>query len=639
MTDILTIGTRSLMNVQHALTTTGHNIANANTDGYSRQQIKMDAGVYRGFGFGYVGQGAQVASIDRVFDRFVANQLNGFVSSTARYETSVQLNNRLNDLFADPQSSLNSSIQNLFSAVQEVSTNPSGMAQREVMLGEAQNLVYRQQSLNKLLVDMGQDVNNQIRLSVDELNNLVSSIGKLNQQIVSATTMAFGAQPNDLLDERDRLIRSLSEKVAVTVEPQQDGGMNLFIGNGQGLVIGNQTMRLEVRNNAYDASRIEIALEGQKAGENISRFINGGELQGLMEFRNRNLLQAQDALGLIALTLTESFNAQHQLGLDMNGVAGGAFFSHATALVRPHTTNGGNAEPAVTVTDASQVRASDYRLFYTGSEWQLTRLSDDTSVSGPGPLSLDGMTVDVSSGTPNTYDSFVFNPARDAGSTFKLAIADARSIAAASVLTLGKPATNTGTGNIATLGVTNPAMIPLPAEVTLSFDPDALGPGQPGLLVNGGADGVLAYDPVADSAGKSFTLDALGVSFTLNGAPAAGDSFTLQNNSGARGDNGNAIQLGALQTMKQVNGGLSTLQQHYGDLISRIGIAGRQAETALVVEQALYQQAENYHLSITGVNLDEEAANLIRYQQSYQASAQVVRVATETFQILLDSIG
>lgn len=639
MANILDIGTKSLMNMQHALTTTGHNISNANTEGYSRQQIRMDAGIFREYGFGFLGQGASVGSIDRVFDGFVSNQLNGFISSSTRYETFVQFNDRLNDLFADPQSSLNSSIQNLFSAVQEVSASPSGMAQREVLLGDAQNLVYRQQSLNKMLTDMGQDITNEVRLIVDDLNNAVDSIGVLNQQIVAATAAAFGAQPNDLLDERDRLIRSLSEKVSVTSVQQPDGSINIFVGNGQGLVVGNQTTHLDVRANAYDASKVEIGLEGQLQGTNISRFIHGGELQGLMDFRNRNLLQAQDALGLIALTLTESFNTQHQLGLDMNGVAGGAFFSHADAVIRPHDNNAGTAAPALTVTDTTQLRASDYRLHYSGSQWELTRLSDNTSVSGAGPLSLDGMTVDVSSGTPQANDSFLFNPARDAGATLKLALTDARGFAAASALTLSKPATNSGTGSFPTLGVTDPSFIPLATPVSLSFDPDALGAGQPGLLVNGGADGILAYDPVADAAGKSFTLAGLGVTFTFAGAPASGDAFTLQHNTGARGDNGNAVLLGQLQTLKQVDGGLSTLQQHYGGMVAKIGIAGRQAETNLAVEQALRQQAENYHVAVTGVNLDEEAANLIRYQQAYQASAQVVKVATDIFQTLLNSIG
>lgn len=639
MANILDIGTKSLMNMQHALTTTGHNISNANTEGYSRQQIRMDAGLFREYGFGFLGQGANVGSIDRVFDGFVSEQLNGFVSSTARYDTFVEFNDRLNDLFADPQNSLNSSIQNLFSAVQEVSASPSGMAQREVLLGDAGNLVYRQQSLNKMLTDLGQDISNEIRLIVDDLNNTVESISVLNQQIVSATAATYGAQPNDLLDERDRLVRSLAEKVSVNAVQQPDGSLNIFVGNGQGLVIGGQTTQLEVRPNAYDASKVEIGLEGQLPGTNISRFIHGGQLQGLMDFRNRNLLQAQDALGLITLTLTASFNAQHQRGLDMNGVAGGAFFSHGEAVVKGHVNNAGTADPVLAVVDTAQVRPTDYRLYYTGSQWELTRLSDNASVSGAGPLSLDGMTVDVSSGTAQANDSWVFNPARDAASTLNLAIADARSFAAASALAVNKAPSNTGTGGIGTLGVTDPAFIPLAAPLSISFDPDALGAGQGGLLVNGGADGILAYDPVADAAGKSFTLAGLGVTFTLKGAPAAGDAFTLQHNSGARGDNGNAVLLGNLQQLKQVDGGLSTLQQHYGAMVAKIGIAGRQAETSLAVEQALRQQAENYHISVTGVNLDEEAANLIRYQQAYQASAQVVKVATDIFQTLLNSIG
>lgn len=639
MADILTIGSRSLINMQHALSTTGHNIANANTDGYSRQQISMDAGSYREYGFGFLGQGANIGSVDRVYDSFVSNQLNGFVSTSSQYESFLSFNNRLNNLFADPQNSLNSSMQNLFNAVQEVSSSPSGMAQREVLLGEAENLVYKQQSINKMLTSMGQDISNEIRVIIADLNNTVDSISHLNKQIVSATASSNGAQPNDLLDERDRLIRNLSSMVSVTSVKQPDGAINIFVGNGQGLVVGAQTSHLDVRVNAYDASKVEISLVGQPPGSNISRFINGGELQGLMDFRNRNLLQAQDALGLIVLTMSEAMNAQHKLGLDMNGVAGGDFFSYSQTTIKPHTNNSGITAPTVSLQNAADVQASDYRLYYNGSQWELSRLSDNTTVTGAGPLVLDGMSVDVSSGTPVTSDSFVFNPARDAASSFKLAINDARSFAAASALALNKNATNGGTGDISALAVTDPSFIPLPAGVALEYSADALGPGLPGFLVNGGADGTIAYDPVVDAAGKSFTIAALGVSFTVNGAPAEGDSFTLSHNAGAIGDNGNAVLMSALQNKKMVNGSVSTLQQQYGSMVAKIGISGRQAETNLAVESALKQQAENYHLSITGVNLDEEATNMIKYQQAYQASAQIVKIATEIFETLLRSIG
>lgn len=640
MVDILDIGARSLVNMQHALTTTGHNIANANTEGYSRQQINFDAGKYTQMGFGYLGQGGSIGGVERVFDRFVSNQLNDFISKETQYKSFVDFNDRLNDLFADPQNSLNSSIQNFFSGVQEVAGNPSGVAEREVLMGDAASLVYRQQSINKMLTGMVQDINGEIGLIVDEVNNLVDSISVLNKQIVSATAAANGQQPNDLLDERDRLIRSLSEKVSVNAVEQPDGAINIFVGKGQALVIGNQTTHLELRTNAYDASKVEIGLEGQLQGTNISRFIKGGELQGLMDFRNRNLLQAQDSLGLMVMTLTESFNAQHNLGLDLNGVAGGDFFRHGGAGVRAHANNGGTAAPTLTVDSAAEVRASDYRLYYNGTQWELSRLSDNTTVTGAGPtLTLDGMTVDVSSGTPAANDSFLFNPARDAATTFKLAISDARSFAAASALADSRPASNDGTGSIESLTVTDPAFIPLGAPVDLQFGADALGPGMPGFLINGGADGTIAYDPVGDAAGKDFTLPALGVRFTVKGAPAEGDQFTLDNNTGFKGDNTNAMLLGDIQTTKNVDGNLSTLQQYYGAMVAKIGISGRQAETSLAVESALKQQAENYHLSTSGVNLDEEASNLIKYQQAYQASAQVVKVASEIFQTLLNSIG
>jgi flagellar hook-associated protein 1 FlgK len=237
-----------------------------------------------------------------------------------------------------------------------------------------------------------------------------------------------------------------------------------------------------------------------------------------------------------------------------------------------------------------------------------------------------------------TGDSFQFNPARAAGNQFSLAIRDPAAIAAASAVRATAAAANTGATTISGLQVTDPAFIPLAAPVSLTFSPDALGVGQPGFLVNGGADGTLAYDPLADSAGKSFTLATLGVTFTVAGKPAANDSISLVHNSGARGDNSNALQLADLKSKPTING-TQTLQNFYGSMVAQVGVSSRQAEANLQVEASLLQQAEQYRENVSGVNLDEEAANMLRYQQAYQASAQIIKIANDVFTTLINSLG
>ena len=638
MTDLLNLGARSLVNIQQMLGTTGHNIANANTEGYSRQTVNMVTLEAQRYGFGYVGQGATIGGINRASDGFLNNQLQTFTSSHSRYESFVGYSNRLNDLMADSTNNISGSLQTFFNSLQDVSANPGGLPQRQVLLADAESLIYRQQSLNDMLNKLGLQLNDEMTNVVGEINGYVDEIAMLNKEIVSATATANGMQPNDLLDQRDRMIRALAEKVSVTSVPQDDGSVNIFVGRGQALVVGSETTHLDARHNPYDSSMLEIGIEGQQSFTSISRFLDGGQLQGLLDFRNRSLLPAQDGAGLIVLAMTEAFNKQHQLGVDINGNAGTEFFASGTAIIHSHLSNTGSGVPELTMTDASAVRASDYRLSYNGTQWELTRLSDNTSVSGTGTLALDGMELDVSAGTPAAGDSFQFNPARAAGNQFSLSIRDPAAVAAASAVRATAASGNTGATTISGLQVTDPASIPLAAPVSLTFSPDALGAGQPGFLVNGGAGGTLAYDPLADSAGENFTLATLGVTFTVSGKPSANDSFSLGQNTGARGDNSNALQLAGLKTQQIING-TQTLQNFYGGMVAQVGVSSRQADANLQVEASLLQQAEQYRENVSGVNLDEEAANMLRYQQAYQASAQIIKIANDVFTTLINSLG
>src|SRR5688572_3526797 len=341
MTDLLNVGAKSLVNIQQMLATTGHNIANVNTEGYSRQTVNMETLAAQRYAFGYVGQGATVGSVDREFDGFLNNQLQTFTSSHIRYESFLGYSNRLNDLMADSKNNISGSLQTFFNSLQDVAANPSGLPQRDVLLADAESLIYRQQSLNDMLNKLGLQVNDEMSNVVTEIIGFVDEIAMLNGEIVSAINTANGAAPNDLLDQRDRMIRALAEKVSVSTVEQDDGSVNVFVGRGQALVVGSQTTHLDVRHNSYDSSILEIGIDGQQSFTSISRFLDGGELQGLLDFRNRSLLPAQDGAGLIVLAMTEAFNAQHQLGIDINGNAGTEFFSAGAATIHSHLSNTG----------------------------------------------------------------------------------------------------------------------------------------------------------------------------------------------------------------------------------------------------------------------------------------------------------
>ncbi|MBL4580993.1 MAG: flagellar hook-associated protein FlgK [Gammaproteobacteria bacterium] len=639
MPDLLKVAANSLQSWQQALNTTGHNIANANTEGYSRQSVQFETADPRVFGFGFIGQGSTVSSIERAHNEFLTSQVQEFTSSNARYQVFTEFSSRVDGVLAGSENNLNTSIQKFFNAVAEVAASPGSLPERQVLLGEASNLVDRQQSYSRLLQDLNGEVNARIRSAVNEVNSLSDSIGAINKQITRAIASSNGATPNDLLDQRDRLIEKLSQKVAITTVDQSDGSLNVLVGKGQPLVIGTQITHLGTRFSAIDSTRVEVSVLGQVASSDSSQLINGGELQGMIDFRSRILNPALDKLGLIALGISETVNTQHLKGIDLNGAMGGNFFNSTAVPIAGDTRNIGTSAPSVVITDVTQIRASDYALAYDGAQWQLTRLTDNTSVTGAGPLVLDGLRVDVSSGAPVAGDKFVLNPSRTAATTFSLAISDARKIAAANPLLINSVLSNAGSAELQNLTVAPVNTLPLAGPITLSYNPNALGAGIPGYDVTGGPGGVIAYDPATESSGKVFSFAGIGIDFEVSGVPENGDRFLIGNNSSAVGDNRNMQSIVELQFQSKLDGGNSSFQDFYSSLVAQVGVISNQANANLEIETSLLQQATSYRDNVIGVNLDEEAADLLRFQQAYQASAQLVKVADEMFQILINSIG
>ena len=638
MTDLLRLGTYSIQALQQGLTTTGHNISNAGTEGYSRQTVNYETQTPQKFGFGFIGNGARVASVERAFNEFLTSQVRSLNSSASQQQVFSELSTRLEQLFADGDNNLNGSIQNFFDAIGSVNTNPSGIAEREVMLSEARSLVDRYQSYQTLLQDINRSINADIQKSVDEINSLSSSLAKINTQIVELSIGGSGAKPNDLLDQRDRLLEELASYVEIQVVEQSDSSLNVMIGNGQALVIGGGYNELKTNFNSADGSKLEVGVASNNSSNDGSPLIQGGQLQGMLDFRDRVLSPAKSELGLIALGLTDSFNTQHQLGIDLNGNAGSNFFQPLSFNIAQSGNNAGTTVPNLTINDTSQVHSGSYSLTYDGAQWQLRRDSDGTAVTGAGPLSLDGMTIDVSVGVPISGDRFVIDPGSDAGENFGLALIDGRQIAAASALTVETSLANTGNGGLNNVVVDPTNTLPLAGPITLSFDPDALGAGVPGFNIVGGPGGTIAYDPGSESAGKNFTFAAEGFSFSVSGVPAAGDSFVINNNSSSLGDGSNLLKLGELQHQSLLNGGAESFQGMYGVTVARIGVNANEASRNLEVESTLKLQAESQLEGNRGVNLDEEAARLIQLQQAYQASAQMIKVADDLFQTLISSV-
>lgn len=649
MADILSTGVSGLLAFQRSLATTSHNITNVNTEGYSRQRTNLATRIPEPTGAGFIGTGVKVSSVERMYNQFLAEQLRTQTSNLTRLDSFHQLSSQVDNLLADPNAGLAPSIQQFFNAMQGVADNPSSIPARQVLLSQAESLAYRFQAIDQRLASLRDVVNTSVRNTVNDINTLSQSIAKMNQSIVLAQAQSGGQQPNDLLDQRDLLVRQLAERVPVTTVMQDDGAMNVFIGNGQVMVLGMDYNQLEVIPSDYDSFTLRVALTSSAgAGPDVTDFLSGGTIGGLLSFRKDLLEPAQNALGRIAIGLSETINAQHQQGLDLNNELGGDFFGFTgvteLATAAASTRNTGTAQITYQITDVSALTASDYRINYDGANYTVVRMSDNSLIgtyAGPTiDIPEEGLSLTVT-GAAVAGDSFELRPTRSAARDIRFLIDDPKLIAAAAPLRATETITNLGSAELNALDVTatvntDLATVLANGDVTLTYD-DTI----PDYVLGGALSGNLssAYDPVTDSYNLGLIdPDYDGITFRLSGAPLHGDSFTISANYDGVGDNGNALKLAAIDGLPILAGGTTTFQNAYGQMVSDVGARTHQASVDLGAQEALVNQAEMALESLSGVNLDEEAANMLRFQQAYQATAQLITVAQSLFDTLLNAV-
>ncbi len=644
--DLLGTSISGLLAFQRALSVTGHNVSNVNTPGYSRQRADLVTRPPTPSGDGFIGNGVTVNSVERIVDGFINGQQTAATAANGQLQEFYRLASQVDNLLADPQAGLAPSLQRFFGAVSDVANDPSSIPARQVLLSEAQSLADRFHYLDQRLESLRNGVNTQITNTVSEINGLASGIAAMNRDIALALGTGAGQPPNDLLDQRDELVRQLAERVAVTTVPQDDGALNVFIGNGQTLVVGGNASRLDVVGNPYDPTRKEVAITAGPISSIVSDMLTGGTLGGALQFRNEMLDSAQNALGRAAIGLAATFNDQHRLGQDLNNALGGDFFT-AIDNSSPRVLSTSAATVSVSVPDVNALTTSDYRLDYDGATYTVTRLSDNAAVYSnaafPGAIASEGLTFTLTAGVVVAGDSFLIQPTRTGARDIGLALSDTRRIAAAGPLrsaeatnASGVP-TNTGSGRIGAATASNTTSLPLAANITLTFDPDAGGVGVPGFVVGGGAPTPLLYNPATQGNGATLTLGGAynGISFSVSGTPATGDSFVISNNTGGVSDNRNALALADLRTQQLLGNGTATYEAAYGQLVADVGIQTHRTDINRSAQQALLNRVTGERESVSGVNLDEEAANLMRFQQAYQAAAQMVAVSDTVFQTLL----
>lgn len=629
---IFSIGVSGLNAAQAGLVTTGHNIANANTAGYHRQGIVQSAMTPLFTGAGFFGQGVSVDNVLRSYSQFLDGQVIRTEARASYLSTYGTQLSQIDGMLADPSAGLSPALQEFFSALHDVSANPASVPSRQALLSGGDALIARFQAMHARLTDLFDGVNMQIASTVSSVNAYAQEIASLNGRIAIAQSNP-AQPPNDLFDQRDRMIAELNKLVGANAVPQNDGTVNVFIGNGQNLVVGTQSFRLSTAPSLDDPTRNDVAyLVGSSSVPITPENLGSGSLGGLLAFRSGALAEAQNTLGRVAAGLARAFNEQHRLGQDLNGALGGNFFAEPQPAVIARGSNTGSAVIGAALADPSALTTSSYRLSYDGANYRLTRLSDNVSTTyATLPQTVDGITFSLASGTAAAGDAFLIEPTRYAARDIGMALTDTAKVAAAAPIRSAAALGNTGSAAISAGSVNTPpppnANLQQPVTITFTgagiFDVSGTGTGNPAGV---------AYTP-----GGSISYNGWTVKIT--GTPAAGDTFTIVPNSGGSADNRNAALLAGLQTRNMLAGGTASYQGAYSQLISGIGNAMRQNEVSAQAQENLAAQARQTQQSLSGVNLDEEAANLIRYQQAYQASGKVIEIATRLFDTLLGVAG
>lgn len=674
MADLLSIGMSGLAASKTQISVTGHNITNVNTPGYTRQDAVQATRVPQFSGAGYIGSGTTLTDIRRSYSEFLTSQLRSstaLASDVAAYKSQID---QLDALLAGSTTGITPSLQSFFAALQTAAEDPANIPARQLVLSEAEGLARRFNTVYERLNEQNNFLNKQMVAVSDEVNRLAASVASLNNAIAIAA--ANGQQPNDLLDARDEAVRQLSTYVGVTVVPQDDNSYNLFIGSGQPLVVGATANRLEVGPGLGDPTRFEVQFVSGNSRQTITTQLSGGELGGLIRYREEVLDSTFNALGRLALAVSDQVNSQLGQGLDLKGQVGAALFGNfndpalAALRVRVFSSNSSNAQPLLNISDTSLLTASDYRLEFDGTNYTARRLSDNAMMSvtesPPGTLSFgdsngrdQGFTVELGAPASAAGDIFLLQPTRRGARDIAVVLDQPDQLAFAAPLRAEANLQNRGNAVIGQPSIDNVQDPMILADLkdlsplTMTYA-EPVAPATTGTLNLSGPAGItitpatLSITP-GQSNMLSYTITSGGstleISQTFSGRPQTGDIFSVAFNANGVSDNRNALKLADLQSKATIGvdptasgtTGVS-FSDGYGDLVQRVGTLTAQARLDGEATTAILKQATDNRDSLSGVNLDEEAANLIKFEQYYNASAQIIQVARSLFDTLISSL-
>ena len=682
MASLINIGMSGLNASQGALATVGNNIANANTSGYSRQQIVQGSGASQQVGGVFIGTGTTLADVRRVYNSYLDAQLQTTTSLNGDAQAYLDQIGTVDKLLSDKNTGVSAALSSFFSSLQTSAAAPGDMSARQLLLTSAQTLSNRFNSISSQLNQQNEGINSQLDTLTSMVNQHTATIASLNQQIAQATTA--GNTPNNLLDARNEAVRTLNELVGVTVQ-EHDNVYDVTLGTGQALVQGNTSNTLSAVPGKVDKSQFSIQINYAQSSSDVTSVISGGKIGGLLRYRDDVLAPAMNDLGRTAIVVADAINKQLGQGLDANGEFGSSMFNSinsAQAISQRSLAATGNSPGSgnlnVSITDSGALTAYDYQVTFTSDKDYTVRRSDGTSMGAfnldqkPAAV-IDGFTMDLNGGALSKGDQFKVSPTRNGASNIGVQMSDASKLAFAGPLVAGKGGSNSGTGALSTPSLSSALDIYAGADlglaqsqiegampVRIAFDEAANGAqgyrvlnekGEEigkGTLVPGQDNKVTINLPVLDAAGLPVTNadgtpKTIGFDTTISGSPAKGDSFDIKFNKDGKADNTNANLLLGLQTKATVGvgkdgtGGVS-MGSSYSQLVAKVGGQASQAAVDGTANTAALAYATQTRSSVSQVNLDEEASNLVKFQQYYTASSQIIKAAQETFSTLINSL-
>jgi flagellar hook-associated protein 1 FlgK len=638
MSGILNIGVGALLANQGALQTIGNNIANVNTPGYSRQTVILQNLPGQFSGSGYYGKGVDVLTVTRSYSDFLTKQAaisqSVAAGDTTRSNSLMQLENAVQG----GTNGLGAAIGDMLNSFTDITNAPSDLTARSVVLSRADDMAARFRATATQLYELKLGTTLQLKDDVTAINSLASQIGQANHQI--ALAMGSGHSPNDLLDQRDQMIRDLNKYVQTTNIAADDGSINIFLGNSQPLVLGSTVSPVSIVNDAFnDPAKVKLAITTAGVTSTLDETIlGGGEVSGLLKFQNTDLVDASNLLGRMAQAIGTKMNEQQALGLDLNGVAGTALFNIAAIPGGlPATTNTGSSALSVSVQTApsgtTSFIPSDYEFsFTTGTTGTITRLSDGVTTAfdfgATNPVKIDGLNITQSATPAAAGDRFMIKPFSASALNMNTAFSSPKGLAMASPAVAQAGIANTGTLAVDSLAVRS---VPTPAAVTLTFT----GPGTYTRSDTGAT--VYTYTPGVPIEYSAAVPPVTGWSLTLKGVAQAGDTYTVKPNAFPVLDAGNAQAMLNLRDLAMFDGG--PLTDGYASLMAVIGTKVQSAKSAAVVSNDIATNVEKDRTNVSGVNLDEEAARMLQYQQAYQAAGKMMAVAQNIFDTLLQNLS